>query len=163
MRCQHCLHSGGFVSVISHCVHIADWLPVNDHLSTHIAVGLEQNGVHVGMWADPCSVCLHRLSAADLAAALGYRRIQRHILRFEWCDHHALAYQPTAQRADQRTFTRIRGGALHHQTAHANSFRLSSKLCSNRCHSPSERGKPKRNPAISLNRRTNTPRWARAT
>ena len=44
---------------------------------------------------------VQRLRAADLAAILGDRRIERHILRLEWRDAHAAALEDAAQRGDQ--------------------------------------------------------------
>ncbi|MNN61327.1 hypothetical protein D3C81_1765550 [compost metagenome] len=141
---QHRLHGDGFVVVIGDGIHACDGATVNNHLRAGVAVRLEQHRVHVGVWFKISRLGLHRLRTTDLATVGGHRTVECHVLRFE--RHHAdtLTGDPAAQRGYQRTFTSVRGGALHHQRRHGFSLAKASNAAVRRAKSASSPGKPKR-------------------
>ena len=152
VRRQHRAQRRGLVSVVSHCIHAADRMTMNNHLGAHIGIGFEQHRIHIGMRLQVRGLGLHRLGAADLTAINRHRRVQCHILWFERHYLDVLMTQPTAQGGDQRTLAGIRGGALNHQRAHASALAgVLRPICANavlsRCQADSLPGRPMRNAA----------------
>ncbi|MNE39750.1 hypothetical protein D3C80_1337170 [compost metagenome] len=144
VRGQHSLHGDDLVVVIGHGIHAGDRAAMDDYLGPGVAVGLEQHRVHVCVRRQAGCLGLNRLGSADLATVGGHRTVERHVLRFE--RHHAdtLTGDPAAQRGYQRTFTSVRGGALHHQRRHGFSLAKASNAAVRRAKSASSPGKPKR-------------------
>ena len=114
--------------------HLAPGLAVHDHLTAHIAAGLEQDGVHAHIRLHACSLCLHHLSTAHLCTVAGDEAVQGHVLAFERGHAVAILRKDAAQRRAQQAFARTAHGALHHNAfclAHcATSGRVSASSAS---------------------------------
>ena len=114
--------------------HLAPGLAVHDHLTAHIAAGLEQDGVHPHIRLHACSLCLHHLSTAHLCTVAGDEAVQGHVLAFERGHAVAILRKDAAQRRAQQAFARTAHGALHHNAfclAHcATSGRVSASSAS---------------------------------
>ena len=62
---------------------VADGAAVENHLRSVVAVGFQQQGVHIGMAGNACSFCLNGLCAAYLQSFGRGITVQGHILRLE--------------------------------------------------------------------------------
>ena len=96
------------VRAVPHRVGFGLGVAEHDDLAAPVAARLEQHRVHVGDRLDAGRGRLHRLGAADLGAVQGHERVQRHVLRLERRDLHALPGQPPAQPGDQHALARVR-------------------------------------------------------
>ena len=162
---EHGLTRDRFVVVVSHRIHIANRMTLNNHLRTDVSIRFEQHRVHICMRLNTGGLRLQSLRAANLPAVDSYRRIERHVLRLERRDANTPPRQTSTQRGDQHAFTGIRGCALNHQHAHQattssrghNSSSSPARADSSRRHCVSFAGKPNRRLDGSLNRRTRMP------
>ena len=93
--------------IILRCLHVAVGLAVDDHLGTHVARCLEQDGVHVHASgrtraASACSAWALPISPPSS----GDEGIERHVLGLEGRDAHSLVREDPAERRRDQTLAR---------------------------------------------------------
>jgi hypothetical protein len=80
---HHCAHRDALVFVVIAGIQGIHRPAVDDHLGTLVGGRLEQHRVEVDARREAGRQRLQGLGATDLAAVGGYRRVERHVLRFE--------------------------------------------------------------------------------
>ena len=89
-------------------------LTVYDHLTAHIAGGLEQNGIHTDIRRLPCGLCLKHLGPAHLPAVRRHKAVEGHILALKGSHRPAVLMKDPAQCRHQQALSRPGHGTLNH-------------------------------------------------
>ena len=103
--------------------HLAPHLAVHDDLTSHIAAGLEEDGVHPDIRLDAGCLGLHHLRPAHFKPVAGDEAVQRHVLALEGGHAVAVLCKNAAERRAQQAFARAAHRALDHDApgfAHEN-------------------------------------------
>jgi hypothetical protein len=152
---QHLAQQARLVAVVIPRLQVADGVALDDDLGAGIAVGLEQHRVHVAVRREAAGLRLHRLGAADFAAVHGHGAVERHVLRLERRHTETAPGKDAADARHQRALAGVRGAALNHQYFAAHGKLLNA--FSNRRHSSSCPGRPKRRLGGDSQRRSQIP------
>ncbi len=107
----------GFVRVVVHGAEAPDRLAEDDDLRPRVALGLEQNRVHVDGGHHARGLRLHGLGAPDLEAVGSDGRIEGHVLRLEGSDAEAFLPKEAAEGGGHDALAHRRRGSLDHQRA----------------------------------------------
>jgi len=86
----------------------------NDYLTASIALGLQQDGVHVDRRLEATSLGLNRLRPPYFPSIDTDRRIVRHVLRLERSDPNAGVRKESAQTSDYYALADVRRSAHYH-------------------------------------------------
>jgi hypothetical protein len=115
-----------------------DRLAENDDLRSGVALGLQQDRVHVDRGDDPGGLGLDGLRAPDLAPVRGNERVQCHVLRLERRHVQARLPEVPAERRRDDALADRRGRTLDHDRARRHASTCASADTS-RSRSPSGR------------------------
>ncbi len=100
---------------------VADRLAAQDHLTTHVAAGLEQHRIERDARGEPACRRLHRLRPPDFAAdAVGvehHDRVVRHVLCLERSHANTLAMKPSTDAGHDRRLAGVRRRARDEERA----------------------------------------------
>ena len=107
-------HQPGLVPVVLPGGEVAVDLAVDDHLGTHLAAGLEQDGVHVHVGGEARGLGLHHLGPAHLAALRGDEAVQGHVLGLEGRHPDALLAEDAAQPGHHDALAHVGAGTQDH-------------------------------------------------
>ena len=95
-------------------VAVADGFAIHHHLRGVVALGLEQQRIHVGVRFQSRGLCLHRLRPANLQPVRRGKRVERHVLRLERGGGVAVLFEYTAQGRGKHAFAHVAAGAGKH-------------------------------------------------
>ncbi len=112
---EHGLHQARLPVLVFPGLGIAEHAALHHHLAAHLALRLQQHGVHVHARRHPRGPRLQGLGAADLAAIRRHGGIVGHVLRLEGSDAKAASKKGPAQARDDQRLADIRPRALQHQ------------------------------------------------
>ena len=79
-----------------------------------VALGLQQQGVHIRMTGNACRLCLNSLSTSDLESFRSGIAIQRHILSLEGCRLIAVLLEDPTEGCSYDTFADIAACTSEH-------------------------------------------------
>ncbi len=108
------LEQVSLVASVSLCLERADALALHDELGADVALGFQQNGIHVGGRLDAAGQRLQRRRAADLAAVRRDRGVVGHVLRLERPHAMAAIREQAAEAGHQHGFADVGPAALDH-------------------------------------------------
>ena len=112
---QHAGHEFGLERVVAARVGGACHGALHHHLGAVLALGLEQDRVHVDAGFDAGGTGLQRLGAADLAPVARDRGVVGHVLRLEGAHLEPARRIGAAQARDEQGLADVGAGALKHQ------------------------------------------------
>src|ERR1700722_3114058 len=112
---EHGAHQFGFEGLIFARWRVANNLALDDDLRADLALGFEQNRVHVHARRNAACARLQRLGAADLATVVRHRSVVRHVLRLERTDAKAALRERTAEARDDQRLADVRSRPLEHE------------------------------------------------
>ena len=118
---------------ISGSGHLSPDFAVHDDLTSHVAAGFEQDGIHPDIWFDARRLCLNDLRTAHFQPVAGDEAVQGHVLAFEGRDPVTVLRKNAAERGAEQTFARPAHRALYHDAfgfAHRNTSERMRKSCS---------------------------------
>ena len=95
---------------------------LDDDLGAGLALGLEEDGVHVDGRGDAGGAGLEGLGAADLAAVGGDGGVVGHVLRLEGADAQAAVGEGAGEAGDDEGLADVGAGALEHQAEGGHGF-----------------------------------------
>ena len=130
---QHTPQQAGLQRLIIARLGPGNGTALKDHLRAAIGLGLQQDGVHVGLRLDPSGQRLKGLGAPDLGPVGGDGCVVRHVLRLEGRDLDAPPSGCAAEPRHQERLADIRAGALDHQCRHVTPRQSGDSLA---CHHP---------------------------
>ncbi len=102
---------------------VSDHLAQHHHLGPDVALGLQQNRIHLDRRRGAAGQRLQGLGPADLAAVGGDRGVVGHVLRLERPHDQAAIGEQPAQPRHQGRLAHVRTAALDHQRGHGRAYR----------------------------------------
>ena len=93
---------------------VADGLAVEHHLCGMLAIGLEQQRIHIGATRHPRCLCLHCLGSAYLISVWGGVGVERHVLRFERCGVKSVLHEYATEGSSYYALAHIAASSCQH-------------------------------------------------
>ena len=132
MKCLHNVrHQFFLIFKIVSGTHGTKNFPIYNDLRANIICRFQKNRIHQDRWFYTCRFCLHNLCSAHFKALTGYKRVQCHILRFEWCHTVSILMKYPAKSGSKKTLSCIGHGSLYHdRLCHICSLSYQTYACS---------------------------------